>query len=188
MCRRMRTARSPAWRRPAPDGVTAWACANGEPWDARGPARTIARFSRPIFRGRRLNASIRVSIRAVIRALKSRLVNQTACLRTRTRRAGSSDRGHPTAAPLSFVFLIFCCFPGRAAAQGVLREFSYDELRPTALQVDFGPIGATRLEGTTTAGVRLDYGRIAPRVRLLVGLSYYRAEFNGDEIARFEQR
>lgn len=76
----------------------------------------------------------------------------------------------------------------RLASQKVLREFSYDDLRPTAVQVDFGLLGATRLRSAVTGGVRLDYGRIAPRVRLLLGLSYYRSRFSAKEIARFEQR
>jgi hypothetical protein len=72
--------------------------------------------------------------------------------------------------------------------QGVLQEFSYDELRPTALQVDVGVLAASRLRSTVTGGIRLDYGRIAPRVRLLLGLSYYRSFFDNAEIAEFEER
>ena len=78
--------------------------------------------------------------------------------------------------------------PIRLSAQAVTREFSYDELRPTALQFDLGLLGATRLRGAVTGGIRLDYGRIAPRVRMLLGLSYYRSQFSGREIAEFEER
>ena len=78
--------------------------------------------------------------------------------------------------------------PTRVAAQAVTREFSYDELRPTAVQFDLGLLGATRLRGSVTGGIRLEYGRIAPRVRMLLGLSYYRSQFSGREIAEFEQR
>lgn len=72
--------------------------------------------------------------------------------------------------------------------QNVLREFSYDELRPTALQVDLGLLGASRLRSAVTGGVRLDFGRIAPRVRLLLGISYYRSHFSNEEIDAFESR
>ena len=74
------------------------------------------------------------------------------------------------------------------AAQDITREFTYDELRPTAIQVDLGLLGASRLVGTPVGGARLDFGRIAPRVRLLLGLSYYRSEFDRDTRARFERR
>jgi hypothetical protein len=78
--------------------------------------------------------------------------------------------------------------PCRLTAQEVLRQFSYDNLGPTALQIDLGALGATRLQGAVTGGLRVDYGLIAPRVRLLLGVSYYRAQFSNKEIARFENR
>jgi hypothetical protein len=78
--------------------------------------------------------------------------------------------------------------PDRLTAQEVLRQFSYDNLGPTALQADLGSLAASRLRGAVTGGVRLDYGLIAPRVRVLLGLSYYRAQFSSQEIARFESR
>jgi hypothetical protein len=74
------------------------------------------------------------------------------------------------------------------SAQGVLDQFSYDNLRLSGIQVDVGPLGASDLKGTIVGGVRLDYGFIAPRVRVLLGLSYFRSEFDNDARARFEQR
>jgi len=55
----------------------------------------------------------------------------------------------------------------RLAAQGVLNEFSYDNLRLSGIQLDVGVLGASQLMGTTVGGLRLDFGRIAPKVRLL---------------------
>ena len=78
--------------------------------------------------------------------------------------------------------------PARLPAQGVLDQFSYDNLRLTAIQGDLGLLGSSRLKGAVTGGVRVDYGRIAPRVRVLFGLSYYRAEFSAPEISALEQR
>ena len=49
---------------------------------------------------------------------------------------------------------------GRLAAQGVLNQFSYDNLRLSGIQVDLGPLGASALKGTIVGGVRLDYGFI----------------------------
>jgi opacity protein-like surface antigen len=77
---------------------------------------------------------------------------------------------------------------GRLAAQGVLNQFSYDNLRLSGLQLDVGPLGASELKGTIAGGVRLDYGFIAPHVRVLLGLSYFRSEFDNNARTRFENR
>jgi hypothetical protein len=77
---------------------------------------------------------------------------------------------------------------GRLAAQGVLNEFSYDNLRLSGVQLDVGVLGASQLMGTTVGGLRLDFGRIAPKVRLLLGLSYFRSDFDHETLSRFEAR
>jgi hypothetical protein len=74
------------------------------------------------------------------------------------------------------------------SAQGVLNQFSYDNLRFSGIQLDVGVLGATELTGATVGGLRVDYGRIAPRVRLLLGLSYFRSQFDQQARRRFEQR
>jgi len=76
----------------------------------------------------------------------------------------------------------------RLAAQGVLNEFSYDNLRLSGIQLDVGVLGASQLMGTTVGGLRLDFGRIAPKVRLLLGLSYFRSDFDQEALSRFEAR
>lgn len=78
--------------------------------------------------------------------------------------------------------------PPVLAAQGVLDQFSYDNLRVTGIQVDAGVLGSSELRGAVVAGLRVDYGRIAPNVRVLLGLSYFRSEFDNSARARFEQR
>lgn len=88
-----------------------------------------------------------------------------------------------------YSLLLLAAWPaGRLAAQGVLNQFSYDNLRLSGLQVDGGILGASELTGTTVGGVRLDYGRIAPRVRLLLGLSYFKSQFDQKSRNRFVQR
>ena len=77
---------------------------------------------------------------------------------------------------------------GRLAAQGVLNQFSYDNLRLSGIQVDAGLLGASDLTGATVGGLRVDYGRIAPKVRLLLGLSYFHSRFDQQAINRFERR
>jgi hypothetical protein len=78
--------------------------------------------------------------------------------------------------------------PDRLFAQGFLSQFSYDNLKPSALQLDLGPVGGNNIRGALTGGMRLDYGLIAPHVRVLLGLSYYKADFSSAARARFEQR
>jgi opacity protein-like surface antigen len=77
---------------------------------------------------------------------------------------------------------------GRLAAQGVLNQFSYDNLRLSGIQIDAGALGSSELTGTIVAGLRIDYGMIAPHVRVLLGLSYFRSQFDNQARARFEQR
>ena len=78
--------------------------------------------------------------------------------------------------------------PNRLTAQGVLNQFSYDNLRLSGIQLDAGLLGASDLTGATVGGLRVDYGRIAPKVRLLLGLSYFHSRFDQQAINRFEQR
>ncbi|HEV2749508.1 MAG TPA: hypothetical protein VGV12_03180 [Gemmatimonadales bacterium] len=78
--------------------------------------------------------------------------------------------------------------PHRLTAQSVLEQFSYDNLKPSALQLDVGPLGGSNIHGALVGGLRLDYGLIAPHVRVLLGLSYYKADFSSEARARFEQR
>jgi len=74
------------------------------------------------------------------------------------------------------------------SAQGVLSQFSYDNLRLSGIQVDLGVLGATELTGATVGGIRVDYGRIAPKVRLLLGVSYFHSQFDNQARDRFARR
>ena len=89
----------------------------------------------------------------------------------------------------SLVLLLLAVGPsGRLAAQGVLNQFSYDNLRVSGIQLDAGLLGASDLTGATVGGLRVDYGRIAPKVRLLLGLSYFHSQFDQQARDRFERR
>jgi len=90
---------------------------------------------------------------------------------------------------VGLVMLLLTAVPAaRLSAQGVLNKFSYDNLRLSGVQVDAGPLGSSDLTGAVVGGLRIDYGMIAPRVRVLLGLSYFQSEFDGEARARFEQR
>ena len=94
-----------------------------------------------------------------------------------------------TASDVVCVILLLAVYPSsRLTAQGVLEQFSYDNLKPSALQLDIGPLGGNNIRGALVGGLRLDYGLIAPHVRVLLGLSYYKADFSSEARARFEQR
>jgi hypothetical protein len=87
-----------------------------------------------------------------------------------------------------FLILLAAWPSGRPAAQAVLNQFSYDELRPSGLQFDIGLLGASQLQGAPVGGIRLDYGFIAPKVRLLFGLSYTKAQLDRRTRDRFVER
>jgi len=85
--------------------------------------------------------------------------------------------------------LLLSAYPAnRLTAQGVLSQFSYENIKPSAIEFDLGPLAGTNVRGTLTGGMRLDYGRIAPHVRVLLGLSYFKADFSSAARTRFEQR
>jgi hypothetical protein len=104
-----------------------------------------------------------------------------------TETAGRADGRTGRRAVLAAV-LLSVCPSAHLPAQGVLSQFSYDNLRLTGIQADLGPLGSSELTGAIAGGLRLDYGFIAPKVRVLLGLSYFRSEFDNEARTRFEQR
>lgn len=103
------------------------------------------------------------------------------------RRSDGRTAGRPVTAAIG-VLLLAVWPSGRLAGQGVLNQFSYDNLRLSGIQLDVGLLGASDLTGSTVGGLRVDYGRIAPRVRLMLGLSYFRSQFDQQARDRFERR
>jgi len=73
-------------------------------------------------------------------------------------------------------------------AQRIFQQFSYDNLKPSGLQVDIGALGGSNIKGAMVGGVRLDYGLVAPKVRVLLGVSYFHSEISAEARRRFEQR
>ena len=93
-----------------------------------------------------------------------------------------------TKAAIVAVFLTTVRPSDRLSAQGVLNQFSYDSLKLWGIQADLGVLGASRLRGTVVGGIRLDYGRIAPRIRVLLGVSYFKGEFDHNATNQLAQR
>src|SRR6266511_182573 len=142
----------------AQDRGTPSGCVSGERWAVLAPARTIAASCRPISRGRHLIASTK---------MERWNVGKLECM----------------------VIVFLSIIPSfQLSAQGVLNQFSYDNLRFSGIQVDAGPLASSQLTGTIAAGLRIDYGMIAPHVRVLLGLSYFRSQFDNQTRARFEER
>ena len=73
-----------------------------------------------------------------------------------------------------------------ASAQRPLDRFSYDNLGFHGFWPEIGILTSDRLEGTVSYGARLDLGQFAPRLRMLVGVSYFRSDFKSKEITEFE--
>ncbi|MEO8295504.1 MAG: hypothetical protein ABI613_08325 [Gemmatimonadota bacterium] len=72
-------------------------------------------------------------------------------------------------------------------AQQPLDRFTYDNLGFKGLWPEVGILTSNRLKGTVSYGLRVDVGQFAPRLRVLVGGSYYRSDFKTDEINQFEE-
>jgi len=84
--------------------------------------------------------------------------------------------------------LIVAGTPCRLVAQGVLSEFSYDNLRLSGIQVDVGSLASRDLRGALVGGLRVDAGYLAPHVRMLVGVSYARSHFTQRAVTRFNRQ
>jgi hypothetical protein len=84
--------------------------------------------------------------------------------------------------------LLLAAFPGRLGAQKVLDQFSSENLTPSAIGFDVGALAGTNILGTNMVAVRLDGGRIAPSVRVVLGVSYFSADLSSATVQHFEQR
>lgn len=89
---------------------------------------------------------------------------------------------------LGLVIAGLCAATTPARSQTILEQFSYENLKPSAIQFDLGPLGGNNIRGTLVGGARLDYGLVAPRLRVLFGLSYFNADFSSAARTRFEQQ
>jgi len=96
-------------------------------------------------------------------------------------------RGGGVARTTAILLLAAAALSAAGRAQGVLSQFSYDELRPSALQVDVGSIATQSLRGALVWGVRLDAGYLAPHVRVLLGVSRTSSLFTGRAVARLNR-
>jgi len=109
----------------------AWVCASGARWAAPGRAKTTVRFSPLTSRGPMSSASIKAV-------------------------------GRPGGPAIGLIVLFLSVSPSvRLSAQGLLSQFSYDNLKPSALQLDVGPLGGNNIRGAAHRRHAVDYGLIA---------------------------
>ncbi len=73
-------------------------------------------------------------------------------------------------------------------AQGFLEQFSYEGVRFAGIGIDAGAVISNSLTTEPIGGVRIDLGLFAPRVRVMLGGSYFRGQFDAEQIAEFETR
>jgi len=86
------------------------------------------------------------------------------------------------------LLVLLLLVPVPLRAQGFLDQFSYEGLHFSGIGAAIGGVTSDRLEPDFAGGVSVDYGNIAPKIRVLLGLSYFRSRFHDAEIARFETR
>lgn len=83
---------------------------------------------------------------------------------------------------------LLLAWPLPARAQTFLERFSYEGLRLSGVGIELGGVISNRLTTAVSPALRVDYGYIAPHLRVLFGAAYFRGNFSDREISRFEQR
>ena len=86
----------------------------------------------------------------------------------------------------AFAAILITLVPTALLAQRPLDRFSYDNLGFYGFWPEIGIVTSDRLEGTVSYGARVDLGQFAPRLRMLLGVSYFRSDFKSEDIAEFE--
>jgi opacity protein-like surface antigen len=76
--------------------------------------------------------------------------------------------------------------PVVASGQGALEQFSYDSLGFRGVQFEVGALWSNKLNTTAQYSVRVHFGKIAPRIRTMVGLSYFKGALTDAEVSRLE--
>jgi hypothetical protein len=77
--------------------------------------------------------------------------------------------------------------PADLSAQG-LAEFDYENLSFRGIGFESGYIIPTRVDGTSSFGVRFDLGYLGPGVRIVPGVTYWSSFLTREEVGRFERK
>lgn len=86
--------------------------------------------------------------------------------------------------------LLLCALaPPPAWAQGSLFErLGLDRLRLTSIGLGYGPVRPSKVEGTHSFALQVDYGEIAPRWHVVFGASYWESNFKESVVREFEEQ
>lgn len=76
--------------------------------------------------------------------------------------------------------------PGTLSGQSFWDEFSYDRLGFTGIGLEIGPVWSDRVTTEASGSLRIDWGLIAPSVRLVFSGNYFSGQVNESEIANLE--
>jgi outer membrane protein W len=71
-------------------------------------------------------------------------------------------------------------------AQSTLEQFTYDSVGFRGIQIGVGAMWSNKVETTAQYGLQVHLGEIAPKVRLMLGMSYFKADLTNEEISRLE--
>lgn len=82
--------------------------------------------------------------------------------------------------------LVLGCLPGALSAQSFWEQFSYDRLRFNGIGVEVGPVWSDRVTTEPSGSVWVDWGLVAPRVRLVFSGNYFSGRVNQSEITKLE--
>lgn len=77
--------------------------------------------------------------------------------------------------------------PSSLSGQG-LAEFDYENLAFRGIGFESGYIIPTRVDGTSSFGVRFDLGYLGPGVRIVPGITYWSSYLTRTEVRRFEEK
>jgi hypothetical protein len=72
-------------------------------------------------------------------------------------------------------------------AQGTLEQFTYDSVGFRGIQLGVGAMWSNKVKTTAQYGLQIHLGEIAPKLRLMLGASYFKADLTDEEISRLEE-
>jgi len=88
----------------------------------------------------------------------------------------------------ALICLVGCLtIPIVGQAQGTLEQFSYDSVGFRGIQAGVGTMWSNKVETTPQFGLQIHLGEIASRVRIMLGVSYFKADLTDEEIRRLEE-
>ncbi len=76
--------------------------------------------------------------------------------------------------------------PMVSQAQSTLEQFTYDSVGFRGIQVGVGAMWSNKVETTAQYSLQVHLGEIAPKVRFMLGASYFKADLSDEEISRLE--